>query len=147
MFHSITANVDKIYDHFQDLTAKCFVSNIVFASFIREVRWMPALVTSVTFAFSSSVANYAAADFTEHWIPETFRDDPTYYETHRYLHGVYFASFFALSLIGATVLTQCALPLFGREAPIAYTFFLATLDLLPFYYHEIVKLFKRVTES
>ncbi|WP_420422596.1 hypothetical protein [Simkania sp.] len=147
MFHSVTENVDNIYDHFQNLTAKCFVSNIAFAGFVREMRWMPAFVTSVTFAFSSSVANYAAADFTKYCIPETFRNDSSYYKTHRYLHGVYFASFFALSLIGATVLTQCALPLFGREAPVAQTFLIATLDLLPFYYQEIVRLFKRVTDS
>ena len=147
MFHSVTKNVDKIYDHFQNLTAKCFISNIIFAGFIREMRWMPALVTSVTFAFSSSVANHAADDFTEYWIPEAFRGDTSYYKTHRYLHGVYFTSFFALSLVGTTVLTQCALPLFGREAPIAHTFLIATLDLLPFYYHEIAKLFQRAVEK
>ena len=140
MFQSVSTNVDQIYDQFQVLTAKCFVANIVFAGFVREMRWMPAMLTSVTFAVSSSVANYAASDFTEYWIPQEFKGDKDYYKTHRYLHGVYFASFFALSLIGSTILTQCALPLFGRKAPIGKTLLIATLDLIPFYYQGILKL-------
>lgn len=142
MFPSVTANVDKIYDQFQVLTAKCFVANIFFAGFVREMRWMPAMLTSATFAFSSSVANYAASDFTEYWIPKGSKKDRDYYKDHRYLHGVYFASFFAISLLGSTALTQCALPLFGREAPVSKTFQMATLDLLPFYYQGILKLLK-----
>ena len=134
MLQSVTDNVGKIYDQFQSLTAKCFAANIFFAGLIREMRWMPATLTAVTFALSSSVANYAASDFTEFWTPPEKRNDRDYYKDHRYLHGVYFATFYALSLIGSTALTQCALPLFGREAPIGKTFLLATLDLLPFYY-------------
>ena len=140
MFQAVSQNIDKVYDQFQVLTAKCFVANIVFAGFVREVRWLPAMLTSVTFSFSISVANYVASSFTEYWIPEELRGDKDYYKSHRYLHGVYFASFFALSLIGSTALTQCALPLFGREAPVGKTFLVATFDLLPFYYQEILNL-------
>lgn len=147
MFLSVTSNIDKIYDQFQVLTAKCFVANIFFAGFVREMRWMPAILTSVTFSFSTSIANHVASDFTEYWVPKESKGDRDYYNNHRYLHGVYFASFFALSLIGSTVLTQCALPFFGREAPVSKTFLMATLDLLPFYYQEIIKLLKPLSSS
>jgi len=148
MKNAVAANVEKIYDNFQVLTAKCMVSNIIFAGFVRDMRWLPASLTAVTFAFTSSFASYAASDFTLRWVPEEFKDDPrNYFKEHCYLHGVYFASFFALSLIGSTALTQCTLPLFGRSAPVMKTFLIATLDLIPFYYHDIVSLIPKLEKS
>ena len=133
---------EEIYNHFQVLTLKCVIANLFFAGAIREMRWLPATLTGMTFAFSASIANHAAANITKHFISDSSKEQyQKYCDEHPYLHGVYFVSFFAIAILGSTILTQATLPFFGCSAPVLKTLNVAALDLIPFYFQAILAFF------